>query len=229
MTHPGPTWAIAAALLLSPGCGAVEQELVAQVDAAADGPAQEVDAPVVDAAPDDGAIDAPVADAAIDAPAIDAPAIDAAPVPHLVFVTSTTTTGALGGLAGADARCQTLAASVGLGGTYRAILADENQSVFQRITIGGPVRNLQGTVLAADAATFFAGTDLLPNSVTERGEQLTEPTVAWIGGGTLSCAGWTSDSASVSGGLTFVTANQWSRLTANTSCIASVRLQCVSQ
>ncbi|MBE7447549.1 MAG: hypothetical protein HS111_01265 [Kofleriaceae bacterium] len=219
-------WAIAAALLLSPGCGAVEQELVAQVDAAADAPAPEVDAAADAPAPE---VDAPVADAAIDAPASDAPAIDAAPVPHLVFVTSTTTTGALGGLAGADARCQTLAASVGLGGTYRAILADEHQSVFQRIAIGGPVRNLQGTVLAADAATFFAGTDLLPNSVTERGEQLTEPTVAWIGGGTLSCAGWTSDSASVSGGLTFVTANQWSRLTANTSCIASVRLQCISQ
>lgn len=189
-------------------------DAAATVDAAGD------DAQELDGAVEDGP-------AAVDA----ALPVDAPPSPHVVFVSSTTSTGLIGGLSAADARCQTLAGSVGLGGPYKAILADSTQSVFSRIQINGPVRNIRGITIAADRAAFFSANGLLPNNITERGEELLEPTLAWIGGGSqLSCSDWSSESSSVSGGMTFVTSDQWTRLTVNTSCVSpGPRLQCISQ
>ncbi len=210
-----------AVLAITCGCGAVTDQ---PPDPDAD-PGAEPDAA-------DDPVDGAVEDAALptDAAPIDAVPIDAVPVPHVVFVSSTTSTGLIGGVAAADARCQSLAQSVGLGGQYKAILADATQSVFSRIRITGPVRNILGTTLAADSSAFFSATGLLPNNITERGEQLTQPTVAWIGASNVSCNNWTNETAAVNGGLTYVTANQWTRLTANTSCIApGPRLQCISQ
>jgi hypothetical protein len=186
-----------------------------------------VDAPVPDAAN----VDAMAVDAVlIDAQLIDAPT-DAPPTPHVVFVTSTTSTGLIGGLAAADAHCQMLASSVGLGGQYKAILANATQTIYMRIRINGPVRNIRGITIAASSSAFHSATGLLPNNITERGDELLQPTLAWIGGGTqLSCGDWNTESASVNGGMTYVTSNQWTNLTVNTSCVSpSPRLQCISQ
>ena len=63
----------------------------------------------------------------------------------------------LGGLAGADAHCQELAAAVGAGGTWRAYLstqaADGQPAVNARDRIGsGPWQNAQGVVIATNVA-----------------------------------------------------------------------------
>lgn len=69
------------------------------------------------------------------------------------FVTSDTSpTGDLGGLEGADARCQALAAAVGHGDkTWRAYLSTENPVVHARDRIGpGPYYNSKGALLATN-------------------------------------------------------------------------------
>ena len=69
--------------------------------------------------------------------------------PRVVFVTSQTFTGELGGLAGADAKCQALADAAGLPGTFMAWLSDETGSPSTRMTRSkGPYVLPDGTVVA---------------------------------------------------------------------------------
>lgn len=72
--------------------------------------------------------------------------------PRRVFVTSQVYTGNLGGLAGADAKCQTLADAAGLGGTYKAWLSASTISAAERLThVGAPYVLADGvTVVAKD-------------------------------------------------------------------------------
>jgi hypothetical protein len=78
--------------------------------------------------------------------------------PMTFFVTSTTHSGDLGGLAGADAQCQNLAAAVGAGGhTWRAYLSttgtQAEPGVNARDRIGdGPWHNANGIMIAANVA-----------------------------------------------------------------------------
>jgi Protein of unknown function (DUF1554) len=51
-----------------------------------------------------------------------------------VFVTSQGFNGNLGGLAGADTKCQALADTAGLGGTYKAWLSDSTTDARNRLT-----------------------------------------------------------------------------------------------
>jgi len=53
-----------------------------------------------------------------------------------VFISSTSYTGALGGLTGADTKCQLLADSVSLGGTWKAWLSDSVTNAADRLTHG---------------------------------------------------------------------------------------------
>ncbi len=80
----------------------------------------------------------------------------------------------LGGLEGADAHCQQLAAAVGAGNRrWRAYLSTQGAgAVNARDRIGrGPWRNAQGTVVAQDVAQLHGQNNLsLANTLTERGE-----------------------------------------------------------
>ncbi|HZM93397.1 MAG TPA: hypothetical protein VFB92_08255 [Vicinamibacterales bacterium] len=138
------------------------------------------------------------------------------------FVTSTTSgTGNLGGLAGADATCQRLASAVGQGArTWRAYLSVErdpgngNQPTHARDRIGGgPWINANGATLASSVAELHARTGDASVFVDERGQRINGQ---WTGSpapvehdiltgsnadGTvaagLTCADWTSASAEV--------------------------------
>jgi hypothetical protein len=78
------------------------------------------------------------------------------PQPMRFFVTSETGTGNLGGLAGADARCQRLAQAAGAPAnrTWRAYLSTQGAgAVNARDRIGtGPWHNAKGTQIAANVA-----------------------------------------------------------------------------
>ena len=151
----------------------------------------DVDAPVVrDGSVDAPPRDAPVVDAApVDAPVADAPPRDASPGPEVLprpdvnppdvgrveggaavtmsfFITSTGSGalgGNLGGLAGADMKCQTLAAAVGLGGkTWHAYLSTHavgaTAAANAKDRIGaGPWYNYQGVQIAANVADLHSG------------------------------------------------------------------------
>lgn len=138
------------------------------------------------------------------------------------FVTSTTSvTGNLGGLAGADATCQRLAGAVGQGArTWRAYLSVErdpangNQATHARDRIGaGPWVNANGMTVATSVAELHTRTGDASLFVDERGQRINGQ---WTGSpapvehdiltgsnadGTLAagltCADWTSASADV--------------------------------
>ena len=62
----------------------------------------------------------------------------------------------LGGLEGADARCQALAESVGAGGrTWRAYLSSANENARDRIG-SGPWYNAKGALIASDLAALHS-------------------------------------------------------------------------
>jgi hypothetical protein len=97
------------------------------------------------------------------------------------FVSSTTSaTANLGGLTGADQRCQTLAAAVGAGGrTWRAFLSVERDpgngggptSAIDRIG-RGPWYNAKGELVANDVASLLTKTGDAELFVDERGTRI---------------------------------------------------------
>jgi hypothetical protein len=134
---------------------------------------------------------------------------------------STSTTGNLGGLRAADARCQTLATAVGAGSrTWRAYLSVErdpdngNQPADARSRIGnGPWLNARGAVVASDLAQLHAKSGDAALFLDERGERINGQ---WTGspgpnqhdvltGSTsdgrlmagMTCADWTSSSTTL--------------------------------
>ena len=136
------------------------------------------------------------------------------------FVTSTTSaTGNLGGLAGADATCQSLATAAGHSGrTWRAYLSVErdaangNQPTHARDRIGnGPWYNAGGVLVANSLAELHGRTGNAAVFVDERGHWINGQ---WTGSPTpnqhdiltgsnadgtlaagLTCADWTSTSS----------------------------------
>ncbi len=90
-----------------------------------------------------------------------------------VFVTSKNYTAALGGLAGADAICQSLANAAKLPGTYKAWLSDSNASPATRFSAGckagGPFTLVDGTVIAQDWAGLTSGSLLKALAITDVG------------------------------------------------------------
>ncbi|HKO47096.1 MAG TPA: hypothetical protein VJV79_05195, partial [Polyangiaceae bacterium] len=91
------------------------------------------------------------------------------------FVTSDTKpTGNLGGLTGADARCQMLAAAVGHGGkTWRAYLSASSPATNAKDRIGpGPYYNSKGEQLAADKDALHARSGDAALFLDEKGNRI---------------------------------------------------------
>lgn len=151
--------------------------------------------------------------------------------PNLVFVTSTASTGNLGGIAGADALCQGRAAAAGLVGTYRAWLSTSTTSALARIgTASGWIRR-DGKPFARTQADLLAGRHLYPVRLTETGAdvgvsdffQSTNASGALSGG---TCGDWTlADSSSVRTGRTSGVGSLFSQ-GSSTTCAATLRVVC---
>jgi len=78
---------------------------------------------------------------------------------NLVFVSSMQFTGNLGGLTGADAKCQSLATAAGLPGTYKAWLSDTLTDVKTRVTQStNKYVLIDGTMIAANYTALTSGT-----------------------------------------------------------------------
>jgi hypothetical protein len=91
------------------------------------------------------------------------------------FVTSdTSATGNLGGLTGADARCQRLAGAVGAGGkTWHAYLSAMNPATNAKDRIGeGPYYNSAGVMLAATKAALHMRDGDANLFLTEQGQKV---------------------------------------------------------
>jgi cysteine-rich repeat protein len=87
-----------------------------------------------------------------------------------VFVSSQTYDGNLGGLDGADQKCQTLADAAGLGGTYRAWIATVHGSPSTRfVRSKAPYVLVDGTLVARSWADLVRRGPEVPIAMTERG------------------------------------------------------------
>ena len=80
----------------------------------------------------------------------------------------------LGGLEGADAHCQQLAASAGVGGkTWRAYLSSSRENARDRIGMG-PWHNIKGVMIAGDLAGLHSEANGInrETGLTEQGEMV---------------------------------------------------------
>jgi hypothetical protein len=128
------------------------------------------------------------------------------PSEPMAFVTSEQFTGNLGGLSGADQKCEQAARNGNLGRDtgWIALLSDSYTHVRQRVNITRPVYDSRGMLLARNAEDFWAGRlETLFNS-TELREDLRSYSYAWTGssvGGFLDsrfpspCSDWRSSGA----------------------------------
>jgi hypothetical protein len=75
-----------------------------------------------------------------------------------VFVTASARDGILGGLSGADSKCQTEATNAGLTGTYKAWLSDATTSAANRLEhFTGQYKLVDGSVVATSWNQFTDG------------------------------------------------------------------------
>ncbi len=132
----------------------------------------------------------------------------------IVFTTSQGFTGNMGGLAGADAICQTEANAAGLAGTFKAFLSDNKTSAADRLTHSSiPYELVNGTPIAANWQDLVDGIISNPLNITASGISVSG--YVWTGSDRdgskatyrssdypygyqldLTCDNWTMDTAS---------------------------------
>ena len=103
------------------------------------------------------------------------------PTPKLVFVTRQIFTANLGGVAGADAKCQTAAEDAGISGTFKAWIADGTSSPSTTFTrCQSPYELVDETLVADNWEDLTDGTIKHPINKDEYGTELTlAPTSVW--------------------------------------------------
>jgi hypothetical protein len=108
--------------------------------------------------------------ASADAAPVDGPLVDGQAPRKRVFVTSQAYTGNLGGLAGADAKCQVVAGAAGVPGTFKAWLSSATVSAAARLghaTV--PYTLVDGTVVATSWTMLVSGNLMHAIDLTELG------------------------------------------------------------
>jgi uncharacterized repeat protein (TIGR01451 family) len=152
-----------------------------------------------------------------------------------VFVSSTTSNGDLGGLAGADATCAAAATSSGLAGTFKAWLSTTATSAGGRMTnVALPYVRLDETVVATSWTVLTSGGLAAPINLTERGAPAAASvwTNTEVDGGSLAadCTLW-SDGTSAGTGVQGTTSSITSTWTSDgaPTCNLLKALHCVEQ
>ncbi len=153
-----------------------------------------------------------------------------------VFVTSQLFEGNLGGLAGADALCNSLAAAAGRSEPFVAWLADSSQHPAGRFDQdGGPYRLYDGTVIADDWADLIDGALDAPIDRTEMGPA-SGAIRAWTNvqsngtsAGSSHCADWSSDSALGRVGDRTASDGTWTDKEVDFFCGSLARLYCFEE
>lgn len=94
------------------------------------------------------------------------------PGKKIAFISSTSSNGNLGGLTGADQKCQTLADSAGIHGTFKAWLGDSTKSPSNRFTQATvPYVKLDGSLIANHWTDLTDGDIANPINIDENGER----------------------------------------------------------
>jgi trimeric autotransporter adhesin len=147
--------------------------------------------------------------------------------PNLVFVTSTTHTGNLGGLVGADAICQARAQAGGLSGTFRAWLSTSTVSAVSRLGTASGWTRVDGRAFAATRSDLTQRKILYTLSLDELGGNRADLQVRTgtddsgvFGSG--DCNAWTSNSSTISAntGFTSYGSGAWTTNGSDTCAVA---------
>lgn len=187
-----------------------------------------------------------VFDAGIDVPApIDSgPEADADKGFRRVFVTSDANPGNLGGVAGANGKCQAAAGRENLGGTWIAWISGDGKDAIDRIEYPGPFKLLDGREVAATKAQLASGTLTTPIIRNERNIEpngTNDDKRVWTGTNgngraAQTCANWGNgfDATGVMGNLFDSTNGKWTNNGGSppfptSSCSAAGRLYCFEQ
>jgi hypothetical protein len=171
-----------------------------------------------------------------DASADAAPTVDGG---KRIFLSSTTVTGAIGGIAAADAQCQALADKVNLGGTFIAFISVTGNSVLSRLRATGPwflVNRTTRVFLNKNAiVTTFAEN---PINLDESGKtpDLTVG-LAWTGtqaSGTPAspaenCTNFTATDTNGLAGDWTQKGSRWTDTGGLTPCASPIHLYCIEQ
>ncbi len=168
-----------------------------------------------------------------------------------MFVTSTTYDGNLGGIAGADAKCQTRANAASLGGTWKAIISDSTTNAKSRTKLRfKPVFNLAGDLMWNPSIPLMISNDsetktgyapwgaaaYIANApeITELGTVYSGTNFVWTGSTSsgiahsANCTNWTSTTAPSGGiyGSTATNTTGWV-ITSSSACSNTFRLYCL--
>ncbi len=160
---------------------------------------------------------------------------------HVAFVSSVSYSANMGGLAGADAKCQTLASNAGRPGTWKAVLSDSNTDAKTRLNLVYAVQTTTGLTVASSPNALWSGSIQNYIGYTETGAR-TNFDVVWSGTQTSGlrhaqpsiCGNWTMTAANsgVEIGRAFATDFRWIAAytggQAGNACSASLRLYCMS-
>ena len=163
-----------------------------------------------------------------------------------VFVSSELYTGDLGGLDGADAKCQARAEAAGLLGEYKAWLSVPGEGPSTRFTKSSkPYRLVDGTKVADSWSDLVDGSLDAPIELTELGDPAPIGTTQCFGGGQPSvwtatswngspvnydaCQGWTSQDGGGAWGRASASNVFWTDWCYNGTCAWESPLYCFQQ
>jgi hypothetical protein len=156
-----------------------------------------------------------------------------------VFVTNQSWDGGLGGLFGADAKCQAAANATGLGSTtWKAWLSDSTTSASSRLIHSNVTyKRIDGVTIANNWADLIDGTLINPINKNEFGQPVGEPSwkLVWTGtnsDGTLNgwdCGGWTGYGESTGAVGNYSSINSGWTLLTYAGCAATHKLYCFEQ
>ncbi|MDA9951529.1 DUF1554 domain-containing protein [Oligoflexaceae bacterium] len=153
---------------------------------------------------------------------------------HVLFF-SDNYDGSLGGMAGADAKCQAEANVTMPAKKWKAIIADNSTSVVDHVSMRGPVKNMQGTVVARSMNQLL---DELAVDVKFDESAAAVSGLVWTGSAPdgspvkgKNCLNWSSNSPSYSAAYGDLASGNFvgSGQSANGACSITKRLACVTQ
>lgn len=161
------------------------------------------------------------------------------PLAKRVFVTKNWVSGAIGGLAGADAWCQSQANQASLGGSWKAWLSDSLTSASSRLShYSGPYKLVDGSTTVANSWNTLISGNLSHIINMDQFKADASSIVTWtntnadgtINSTTNNCSSWTSQSSALSGnsGQSGFADSQWTKFNSST-CNSYRPLYCFEQ
>jgi len=154
-----------------------------------------------------------------------------------IFVTSGSWTGNLGGMAGADSKCDAAVANAGFEGAWVALISTSSTDAIGRLPTGISFVRMDNAVIANNRADLFDGTiqnpiNLNENNGIETGHVFTgsesDGTVSDNCGGMDTCGDWTAGAVNGEIGMVSQTDSNWIQSGCFSTCDSELKgIYCV--